>query len=83
MKVLQKENVGASYLDLGTSLSSFTFPKSCPNVAHLFTAEKNANNYKTGKLSCTGSEFLTMVPVIHRCFDNVVKARGEHLDKVN
>ena len=30
-----------------------------------------------------GSEFLTMVPVIHRYFDNDVKARGEHLDKVN
>ena len=83
MKVLQKENVGTSYLDLGTYLSSFTFPKSCTNVAHLFTAEKNANNYKTGNFSCTGSEFLTLVPVIHRYFANVVKARGRHLDKVN
>ena len=83
MKVLQKDNVGTSYDELGKYLSAFTFPKSCTNVAHLFTAEKNANNYKTGNFSCTGSEFLTLVPVIHRYFATVVTARGIHMDKVN
>ena len=40
MKVLQKYNVGTSYDELGTYLSAFTFPKSCTNVAHLFTPEE-------------------------------------------
>ena len=83
MKVLQKNNVGTSYDELGTYLSAFTFPKSCTNVAHLLTPEKNANHYKTGNFSCTGSEFLTLVPVIHRYFATVVTARGIHMDKVN
>ena len=82
MKALQKEPV-CNYREFGPYLSKFTFPKSCTDVAHLFTAEKNAHHFKTGNFSCTGSEFLTLVPVIHRYFATVVTARGMHMDKVN
>lgn len=54
-----------------------TFAKSAPDVSHLFSAEKNANNAKKSDFSCTGSEFLTIAPVLQRYFDRVVKARGE------
>ena len=67
MKVLQKENVGTSYLELGTYLTEFTFPKSCTNVAHLFTAEKNANKLQDRQLQL----YWQRVPDIGACHPSV------------
>lgn len=65
------------YQEMGTYVFGFTYPKSAPSLAHLFTPAANANNARKGSFSCTGSEFLTLAPVLHRYFDRVVSARGE------
>jgi hypothetical protein len=68
-----------SFRELGEYISTFTFPKGSPNPNHLFTESANANNSKKGSFSSSGSEFLTLVPVIHRYFSRVVLPRGQHV----
>lgn len=81
MKWLQQTQ--STYTEFGRYVSQFTFPKSAPQVKHLFAEERYKNYYKTWNFSCTGSEFLTLAPVMHRYFENIVKKRGEYLDQVN
>jgi hypothetical protein len=84
MHAMQKASKYATgYGELGEYVKQFTFPKSAPGVGHLFADEKNKNNYSKKSFTCTGSEFLTLAPIMHRYFERVVKPRGEQLDKVN
>ena len=45
-------------------------------MSHLFSEQANRNNAKKGAFTCTGSEFLTIAPVVLRYFKNVVQPRG-------
>ena len=78
-KFVSSRSQTTSFRELGEYVSSFTFPKGSPNPNHLFTESANANNNRKGSFSCTGSEFLTLVPIIHRYFSRVVLPRGQHV----
>ena len=82
IKVFYSSRSVTSFAELGEYASTFTYPKTAPNPAHLFTASANSNNSKKGTFSCTGSEFLTLVPVLHRYFTRVVAARNQHMPNV-
>ncbi len=85
MKALHSRKSKTSYKELGEYISQFTFPKNAPDPTHLFTSSANANNARKGSFSCTGSEFLTIAPVVHRYFSRVVAARDElkaHIDSM-
>ena len=46
MHALQKNSkCGTGYTELGNYVQQFTLPKSTPKVAHLFSEDKNHNNY--------------------------------------
>jgi hypothetical protein len=79
MKDVPKEI--ASFEELGEYSYTFTFAKCHPNPKHLFEPAANKNNKKKGSFSCTGSEFLTLAPVIHRYFTEVVAKRAEQCPK--
>jgi len=74
MKAVPREL--ASFEELGDYVAKFTFPKCHPNPDHLFDAAANRNNRKKGSISCTGSEFLTLAPIVHRYFAEVVSKRA-------
>lgn len=78
-KFVSSRSKNTSFQELGEYVSSFTFPKGCPQPGHLFTESANANNSAKGSFSCSGSEFLTLVPIIHRYFSRVVLPRGIHV----
>ncbi len=85
MKALHSRRSKTSYKELGEYISQFKFPKNAPDPTHLFTSSANANNAKKGSFSSTGSEFLTIAPVVHRYFSRVVAARDElktHIDSM-
>ena len=46
-------------------------------MTNMFSDKANENNLKKGSCSCTGSEFLTITPVLHRWFSNVVRPREQ------
>ena len=71
-----------SFAECGEYIKRFQQPKSAPSLDHLFAKEKNNNNYEKKSFSCTGSEFLTLTPLLHRYFEKVVKPRGEHVETV-
>ena len=71
-----------TYRSLRDYVDGFTFPKSAPDVSHLFTDSANANNAKKGSFSSSGSDFLTLVPVLHRFFERLVLPCGEHTEHV-
>ena len=71
-----------SYAELGAYVKNFIMPKSAPLLDHLFTAAANKNNFKNGSCSCTGSEFLTLAPILSRYLRNVVLPRNEHVQNV-
>ena len=84
MAFLQKGSKhGTSLPECGAYIQKFQQPKSAPHLGHLFTDEKNKNNYRKQSFSCTGSEFLTLAPLLHRYFERVVRDRGEHVDKID
>jgi hypothetical protein len=72
----------ASYHELAHYLAGFTFPKNAPKLQHLFTDGAIRNNYKNGSFSCTGSEMLTLAPVLKRYLQNVVHPRGQFQEHV-
>ena len=82
MKVFHSNKSMTSYSELGDYVGTFQFPKNAPALGHLFTKAANANNAKNGTFSCTGSEFLTLAPVLLRYFKKVVLPRGQFLDHV-
>lgn len=71
-----------SYKEFKDYIATFTFPKSSPAVLQLFTDSANVNNSRKGSFSSSGSEFITLVPVMHRYFEKVVLPRGEQVDRV-
>jgi len=71
-----------TYRELRDYVKAFTFPKSAPDVIQLFTDTANANNAKKGGFSSSGSQFLTLVPVLHRYFERIVLPRGVHTEYV-
>ena len=71
-----------SYQELATYVESFRFPKSAPNLGNLFTDSANVNNAKKGSFTSTGSQFLTIAPVLQRYFEQIVQQRGEFIDNV-
>ena len=84
LSALQKQSKhNTSFAECGQVVSQFELPKSAPTLGHLFQAEKNKNNFRKKTFSCTGSEFLTMTPMLHYYFDKVVKPRGEQLEVVS
>lgn len=84
MNFMQRHTKYATgYAELGRYQKQFRHPKSATCLDHLFTDEKNKTNYKNKSFSSTGSEFLTLTPILHRYFDKVVKPRGEHTDVVD
>ena len=83
MKALHSRRSQTSYKELGEYISHFTFPKNAPDPTHLFTAAANANNSRKESFTCSGSEFLTIAPVVYRYFSRVVAARDELNSHVN
>ena len=77
MKVMHKHKSLTSYKELGDYVSKFSRPKNAVEIKHLFTATASKNNYKNGSFNCTGSEFLTLTPILLRYLKNVVLPRGE------
>ena len=69
----------ASFEELGNYTDTFTFARCHPNPRHLFEPAANKNNRKKGSFSCTGSEFLTLAPVIHRYVSEVVLKRARNM----
>ena len=83
MHALQKNTkFDTGYAEFGRYVKQLTLPKSAPNIEHLFTEDKNRNNHKNKSCSCTGSEFLTLVPILHRYLE-VVKSRGEQVAMID
>ena len=80
MKVFHSNQSATCYNELGAYVSSFTLPKSAPSLKHLFTTSANKNNAKNKHFSCTGSECLTLAPILARYIRHVVIPRGEFLD---
>ena len=76
MKIFHSNRQPTSYTELGEYVSKFTFPKSAPDVSHLFKDSANRNNAAKGSFSCTGSECLTLAPILLRYFQNIVAHRG-------
>jgi len=77
MKVLHSSRAASTYQELGEYVSTFSFPRAAGELQHLFTASANTNNYKKASFTSTGSEFLTLTPVLHRYFAKVAAARDE------
>ena len=48
-----------------------------------FLRMRKTKKYRKKSFSCTGSEFLTLAPLLHRYFERVVRDRGEHVDKID
>ena len=85
MKVFHSNKCKTSFKELGEYVSTFTFPKNAPSLKHLFTASANKHNSKNGSFTCTGSEFLTLAPVLKRYLQKVVRPRGQftaHVDSM-
>lgn len=80
MKVFHSSRSETSYAELGAYVKSFTQPSCAPSLDHLFTPAANKNNNKNASFSCTGSEFLTLAPLLSRYLRNIVVPRGEFLD---
>jgi len=83
MKAFHSSRSSTTFKELGEYVGTFTFPKRSPNPRHLFRPSANANNAKKGSFTCTGSEFLTLAPVLHRYFDRVVRGRGKLMANVD
>ena len=77
MKAFHSRRLATTFKELGEYVGTFTFPKGSPNPGHLFNDSANANNARKGSFTCSGSEFLTLVPVLHRYFDRVVRGRDQ------
>ena len=77
MKVMQKHKSTTSFKELGEYVSTFSMPKGAPDLKHLFTSKANKLNTQKGSFSCTGSEFLTLTPILLRYLKNVVLPRGQ------
>jgi hypothetical protein len=82
VKVFYSNRKTTSFKELGEYVATFTFPKGAPSLAHLFTASANKNNSQSARFSCTGSEFLTLAPVLRRYLQNVVLPRNEFVAHV-
>ena len=67
----------ASFEELGDYSGTFTYARCHPDPKHLFTPSANKNNLRKGSFSCTGSEFLTLAPVIHRYCKEVVLRKAQ------
>lgn len=58
MSDLQKNSKhGTSFAECGQVVSQFVFPKSAPKLGHLFSDEKNKNNYKKNRSPVLGASF--------------------------
>ena len=77
MKVFFSNHSLTSFAELGQYVSTFTFPKATPKLDHLFRPAANLNNSRKGTFACTGSEFLTLAPVLKRYVGNVIIPRGQ------
>ena len=77
MKTLRSSGATSTYEELGQYVSTFSFPGDAGNIGHLFSTSANTNNYKKASFTSTGSEFLTLTPVLHRYFTKVVAAREQ------
>ena len=77
MKAFHSRRYPTTFQELGEYVDSFSFPKAMPTVSRLFNPSANVNNARKGSFTCTGSEFMTLTPVLHRYFDRVVRARGQ------
>jgi hypothetical protein len=64
-----------TYARLGEYCSGWAFPGR-RSVTHLFTEAKARSHYNAHSFSSTGSEMVTMVPVLVRYFQHVVLPRG-------
>ena len=67
-----------SYREIGEYVAQWEFPMK-RSVAHLFTENKAAANYRKKGFTSTASEMLTLVPVLLRYFEHVVLPRGRLL----
>ena len=64
-----------TYENLGKYCEGWTFPGR-RSVEHLFTEQKARSHYKASSFSSSGSELVTLVPVLLRYFQHVVLPRG-------
>ena len=66
MKVLHSNRTATSYAELAEYVARFTLPKSSPSINRLFSESSNKNNLKKAGFTCSGSEFLTLAPIVLR-----------------
>ena len=71
-----------TYEEMGQYSEGWVFPGK-RKIAHLFTKEKATANYRKKGFTCTGSEILTLIPVLMRYFKHVVLPRGRLVNHVN
>ena len=76
MRSLHQSRSTITYAKVGAYVDTFTMPKSYGKLDHLFKDAPNRNNLKKGSFTCTGSEFLTLVPILHRFFSKVALQVG-------
>ncbi len=77
MKVLHSNRTATSYAELAEYVARFTLPKSSPSINRLFSESSNKNNLKKAGFTCSGSEFLTLAPIVLRYFERVVAPRNQ------
>jgi hypothetical protein len=82
MKVLHSNRTASTYRELGEYVARFTVPKSSPSVTRLFSQPAAKANLRKSGFTCSGSEFLTLAPMVLRYFERVVAARGKFMKHV-
>lgn len=73
----------ASYKELAHYVEGCTFPKNAPKLAHLFSDSAIKNNLKNKSFTCTGSQMLTLAPVLKDYLQRIVYPRGQFLEYVD
>ena len=82
MKAFFYNKLATSFKELGEYVDTFTLSKSAPSLKPLFTVSANKNNSKNGSFTCTGSQFLSLAPVLMRYLRKVVLPRGQFVAHV-
>ena len=72
MKRLRTARTASTYEEIGKYVATFSFPAGRGDLTHLFERSANKNNYNKGSFTSTGSDLLTLAPVLLRYFTKVV-----------
>lgn len=82
MKVLHTNRTASTYHELEQYIARFTLPKSSPSITRLFSESASKANLRKCGFTCSGSEFLTLTPIVLRYFERVVAVRNQCMQYV-